>query len=235
MASIITLTQDQINQLQDQINSLTQDNVTLAEGNIELTNVLSGRTITDELLGAGDGANVTFQTTYFPIDVGSVDLRFPTIVGTALVDPTDFSIDLATGTITLTAAGLTALGFAELHIAYTVPGIDDVDATIRAVHEAIESGGITLLERELKFMKGGPFPTAAEIISETKIVDSVTDPFTGTAVTTPLYPSSATPPANPEEPFPAVGLFGGTDFFVTNEFDENAGEFTDITALLAFG
>lgn len=234
MTSIITLTPDQIAQLQDQISSLTNKNAKLGQASAELTNLQVGRTIADELLGRGDNSTTAFNAAFFPVVASSVDLHTQAITGPALSDPADFSIDLATGEITLTAQGVTTLGTDELHIAYQIPGIDDVDATIRATHEAIESDAILHLEREIKFMKG-PFPTAAEVVDETKIVDSVTSPYELDAASGPLYPkppdSPFTPPASPGDPTQAPGLFGGTEDLATNEFDENAAEIADIIAL----
>jgi hypothetical protein len=75
-------------------------------------------------------------------------------------------------------------------------------------------------------------------VTETKIQDSVTDPYIeGTTILThPLFPDpGASPPTPPTaEPRKADGLFGGTGVEATAEQTEKTTEFAQITVLLGF-
>lgn len=112
-----------------------------------------------------------------------------------------------------------------------------IDDDFKDIHETIEgqSGAIVDFERERKFLTG-PFVSAAEVVTETKIQDSVTDPYIdGTSILThPLFPDpGSSPPADPiPEPRKADGLFGGTGTEPTNESAEKTTEFTQIGILL---
>lgn len=109
------------------------------------------------------------------------------------------------------------------------------DTNFKDIHEAIEQNAILFLERERKFLTG-PEVTAAEVVSETKIVDSVNDPYVNPASTHPLYPNpGGSPPSPPlEVPRQDPGLFGGSGTEPDNEQTEKALETADITTLLGF-
>lgn len=131
MPSIAPLSAQQIADLFGALDELvgTGDNVTAAY-QLDFFPVVHSLSITDHLLGKGDGVATAYQTHRFPIQPSGVevspsvfvdvDLRVGTINGTALAAPADFSVNLATGAITLTASGVLALGTAELHARYVV-------------------------------------------------------------------------------------------------------------------
>lgn len=81
--------------------------------------VASPSVVSDEFVGLGDGVETAYQLNFFPVTAGSLELHVGTITGTLLVDPTDYTVNLATGEITLTAAGVTALGTSALRAKYT--------------------------------------------------------------------------------------------------------------------
>ena len=110
------------------------------------------------------------------------------------------------------------------------------DANFRDVHEAIENNAIIDFELERRYLTG-PEVTAAELVDETKIVDSAQDPYVNPAATHPLYPNpgGTNPVPPPEDPRPAVGLFGGTGVEAAAETTVKGTESADITSLKVFG
>lgn len=83
--------------------------------------VIDTRNITDELTGVGDGATTVYQLFFFPINAGTLELHKTAINGPLLVDPTHYTVNLATGVVTLTLTGVTFLGTEQLHSKYVTP------------------------------------------------------------------------------------------------------------------
>ncbi len=75
--------------------------------------------VSDELTGVGDGVTTAYQLFLFPIDSGTLELHKTAIAGTALVLGTDYTVNLTNGQVTLTPAGVTALGTEQLHSKYS--------------------------------------------------------------------------------------------------------------------
>jgi hypothetical protein len=79
-------------------------------------------TVADELLAAGPVAAGLFATAYPQIAPGTFEVHAGTIGGTLLADPADYTVDLATGVLTLTAAGAIVINAAippDIHVKYT--------------------------------------------------------------------------------------------------------------------
>lgn len=74
--------------------------------------------IDDELTGVGDGVTTVYQLFFFPIDAGTLELRKTAINGTLLVLTTHYTVNLTTGVVTLTPAGVALLGTEQLHSKY---------------------------------------------------------------------------------------------------------------------
>lgn len=97
--------------------------------------------------------------------------------------------------------------------------VDDKDAILRAVHEAIETKAILHLERERKNLVA-PGTHVTTPIVEQDLIDSVTD------YDDPLYPTP--PPGDPALPTEDVNLFGGSGTFAGNEQNQLAIETQNI-------
>lgn len=89
---------------------------------------IDGRTVdplssyADELVATGPVAPGVFLLDNPPVDTGSLELRAGSITGTLLSDPADYSVVLATGQVTLTAAGaavVNATSSKEIHAKYS--------------------------------------------------------------------------------------------------------------------
>jgi hypothetical protein len=79
-------------------------------------------TVADETLAVGPVAAGLFATAYPQIDPGTFIAHAGTIGGGVLLDPTHYTIDLATGILSLTAAGATLVNAAvppDIHVEYT--------------------------------------------------------------------------------------------------------------------
>lgn len=74
--------------------------------------------VADELVGTGDNVETEFQLDNVPVVTSTVELHVGTISGTLLVLTTDYTVTTA-GLITLTGAGVTALGTNDLHAKYS--------------------------------------------------------------------------------------------------------------------
>lgn len=74
-------------------------------------------TILDENVGTGNGVQTVFQLDNSPVLLSTVELRVGSITGALLAAITDYAVD-ANGKVTLTPAGVSALGLNELHAAY---------------------------------------------------------------------------------------------------------------------
>lgn len=72
----------------------------------------------DELVGVGNGVQSTFFLVNQDILTATVELHVATILGTLLVAGTHYTV-VSTGEITLTPAGIAALGVAALHAKYS--------------------------------------------------------------------------------------------------------------------
>lgn len=83
--------------------------------------VVDTREVSDEMTGVGDGATTVYQLFFFPITPGTLELHKTAVNGPLLVDPTHYTVNLATGIATLTLAGVAFLGTEQLHAKYTVP------------------------------------------------------------------------------------------------------------------
>lgn len=126
MPSIAPLSAAQIADLYGAIDELvgTGDNLTTAY-QLDFFPVVGEREVFDELVAIADGVATAYQIHYFPITAGTLTLRKTEAVsGPALADPTHYSVNLATGVVTLTPAGVAFLGteklFATYHIATTL-------------------------------------------------------------------------------------------------------------------
>lgn len=128
----------------------------------------------------------------------TVELHTGTIAGPLLVETTDYEIVARTGEITLTPAGITALGLSQLHMSYytekgSINFIDEdsagmgsgrvqlrirkrevnaKDQDLRAIHEAIFTEAISHLEEERKQVTG-TYVTPGEEITESIMSDNV--------------------------------------------------------------
>jgi hypothetical protein len=79
-------------------------------------------TVADETLAVGPVAAGLFATLYQQIKPGTFEAHAGTIGGPLLADPTHYTIDLATGVLTLTAAGAILVNAAvppDIHVKYT--------------------------------------------------------------------------------------------------------------------
>jgi hypothetical protein len=74
--------------------------------------------IGDELVGVGTGIQIIFNLVNQPILTATVELHLGTIAGTELVQGVDYNVQ-TNGQITLTPAGVAALGVQALHAAYS--------------------------------------------------------------------------------------------------------------------
>jgi len=75
----------------------------------------------DELVATGPVAPGVFQLDDYPVAAGSLEVRAGSITGTLLVDPADYTVNLSTGQITLTAAGAIVVNAAippDIHAKY---------------------------------------------------------------------------------------------------------------------
>jgi hypothetical protein len=81
-----------------------------------------GVAVTDELVATGPVVAGVFQLDNFPINAGTLQLHAGTIAGPLLVDPVDYTVNLATGQVTLTAAGAIVVNAAippDIHALYS--------------------------------------------------------------------------------------------------------------------
>ncbi len=79
----------------------------------------TGKTdVLDENVGTGNGITTVFNLDNTPVLTVTAELHVGTITGTLLVVVTDYTVDSA-GVITLTPAGLLALGTSDLHAKYS--------------------------------------------------------------------------------------------------------------------
>lgn len=74
--------------------------------------------IGDELVGVGNGVQTIFNLVNAPVLTASVELHKSTIAGVLLVQGTDYNVQ-TNGQVTLTPAGVAALGVQALHAKYS--------------------------------------------------------------------------------------------------------------------
>jgi hypothetical protein len=202
-----------------------------------------------------------FHATY--VIPSTVELHTGTIAGPLLVEVTDYAIVARTGEITLTPAGITALGLSQLHVAYytekgSINFIDEdsaglgsgrvqlrirkrevnaKDQDLRVIHEAVETKAIVHLELEKKNLAApGTFVTGAEQITEAVLVANVQNSYR--AGGSPLFPQQTGVGfvSNPQIPnTSAPGLNGGSGVFAGNEEGQNAIELTENAIVAAIG
>lgn len=81
-----------------------------------------GASVADELVATGPVAPGVFQLDNFPVNTGTLQLHAGTISGPLLVDPADYTVNLATGQVTLTVAGAAVVNAAippDIHALYS--------------------------------------------------------------------------------------------------------------------
>lgn len=134
MPSIAPLTADQVAELYGAMDEFvgTGDNSTTSYA-LDYVPVVGPRSLADDIIGLGDGVATAYQINFYPVSPGTLTLRRGSIVGPALSDPADYSVNLGTGAVTLTPAGVTFLGLETLRASYSTP-------TTLELHRATISG-----------------------------------------------------------------------------------------------
>jgi len=162
MPSVAPLTAAQIAEFFGAIDELlgTGDNVTTAY-QLDFFPAVGPRTLVDDLIGLGDGIDTSYQINFFPITSGSLTLRKTSVTGPTLVDPTHYSVVLATGVVTLTGTGVTFLGLETLRAAYTTPSTLELHKTTitgallsEGTHYTVnyQTGAVTLTSSGVTFL-----------------------------------------------------------------------------------
>jgi hypothetical protein len=94
----------------------------------------TGTDRTSETVGVGDNSTTKFYLDNGYIIEDSYTLRYAaseTVTGTELVETTHYSLNLDNGTITLTSAGVTAVGTDNIYANYSYYGLSLTNQTIR--------------------------------------------------------------------------------------------------------
>lgn len=135
------------------------------------------RVVSDELVGTGDGIATAYQIDLTPANAPGFELHIGTIGGALMPNPAQYSVNYATGAITLTPAGVAALGLQQLHAKYTTNATPAQFGLTKAGAALV--AGLQLHAR----YTAGPLDPSLASISFAGVVTFTIPPATGAVLT----------------------------------------------------